>query len=86
MLEESTLRKKIESVIEWHKSEREKQIFYINAYIWNLEKRYRWTYFQGKNRDADIEIGFVNTERNEEGWMNLESRTDIYSTMYKIDS
>ena len=62
MLEESTLRKKVESVIEWHKSEREKKIFYINTYIWNLEKWYRWTYLQGKNRDADIEIGFVNTE------------------------
>ena len=23
---------------EWSKSEREKQILYINAYIWNLEK------------------------------------------------
>ena len=79
MLEETTLRKKVESVIEWHKSETDKQIFYINIYIymWNLEKWYRWTYLQGKNRDADIEIGFVNTEREEEGWMNLESRIDI---------
>ena len=35
------------------KSEREKQILYIKAYMWNLEKRYRWTYLQGRNRDAD---------------------------------
>ena len=26
---------------EWSKSEREKQILYINAYMWNLEKWYR---------------------------------------------
>ena len=41
MLEESALSKKVESIIEWYvKSKREKQIFYINAYIWNLEKWY----------------------------------------------
>lgn len=31
--------------------------------MWNLEKkkkRYRRTYFQGKNREADIENGHVN--------------------------
>ena len=27
----------------WSKSEREKQISYINAYIWNLEGLYGWT-------------------------------------------
>ena len=25
---------------EWNKSEREKQIQYINTYTWNLERRY----------------------------------------------
>ena len=40
---------------EWSKSERERQISYINAYIWNLEKYYWWTDFQGRNEDADIE-------------------------------
>ena len=25
---------------EWSKSKREKQILYINAYIWNLEKQF----------------------------------------------
>ena len=30
----------------WSKSEREKQISYINAYVWNLEWWYWWTYFQ----------------------------------------
>ena len=32
------------------KSEREKQIIYINAYIWNLERWYWWAYLQSSNR------------------------------------
>jgi len=39
----------------------EKQILYINRYMWNLEKWYRWTYFQGRNRDAGIENRYVDT-------------------------
>ena len=39
----------------------EKQISYINIHKWNLEKWYWWTYFQGKNRDADIENRLVGT-------------------------
>ena len=38
---------------EWSKLE--KQISYINAYMWNLEKWYRWTGLQGRNRDTDVE-------------------------------
>ena len=33
-------------------SEREKQMSYINLYMWNLEKWYKWTYFQGRNWDT----------------------------------
>ena len=36
------------------KSEREKQMSYINMYIWNLERRNWWTYLQGSNGDAEI--------------------------------
>ena len=39
---------------EYSKSEREKQTPSIKAYMWNLEKRYRQTYFQGRNRDAAV--------------------------------
>ena len=28
--------------------------------MWTLEKWYRWTYFQGRNRDADLENRYVN--------------------------
>ena len=45
---------------EWSMSERQKQISYMNAYIWNLEKWYWQTCLQGWNRDADVENGLVN--------------------------
>ena len=40
---------------EWSKLEREKQISYPNASMWNPEKWHRWTYLQGRNREAGIE-------------------------------
>ena len=39
---------------DWSKSQWEKKS-YINAYVWNLERQYRWTCFQGKNRDVNVE-------------------------------
>ena len=47
---------------EWSKSEREKQTSYINAYMWNLEKRYRWTSLQGRNWDTDVENKRMDTK------------------------
>ena len=47
---------------EWSKSERGKQISYINAYTWNLEKWYRWTGLQGRNRDTDVEKKHMDTK------------------------
>ena len=52
----------------WSKSEREKQISYSKAYMLNLEKWYRWTYFQGKNTDADVEHGCVDTSWGRGEW------------------
>ena len=52
---------------EWSKSEREKQISYINAYIWNLERWYWWTSLQGSNGDADTENRLVVIGSGEEG-------------------
>ena len=37
---------------EWNKSERQRQILYINTCIWNLERWYWWTYLQGSNDTA----------------------------------
>ena len=35
---------------EWSQSEREKQRWHINTFIWNLGRRYWWTYFAGLQR------------------------------------
>ena len=43
----------LEPIIEWSKSERERQILYINTSMWNLERWYWWTYLQGGLRDRD---------------------------------
>ena len=69
---------------EWSKSEREKQLSYINAYIWNLERWYWWTYLQGSNGDADIENGPMNKSggEEEEGEMNGESSMEAYTLPY----
>ena len=44
------------------KSEREKQISYISTYMWNLEKWYRWTCLQGRNRGTDVENKRMDTK------------------------
>ena len=37
----------------------------------NLGKWYRWTYLQGRNRDADVENGCMDPGREEVGWDEL---------------
>ena len=55
----------LEPVIQSEVSQREKQISYINVYIWNLEKWYWWTSLQGRNRDTEsrqvytAEVGLI---------------------------
>ena len=72
---------------EWSKSEREKQILYINACMWNLEKWYRCYYLQSRNRDTDIE-----NKHGYQGGRGWKEKGDwdwhIYTidTMYKIDN
>ena len=61
---------------EWSKLEREKQISYVNTYIWNLEKWYWWTYLQESNGDTDIEDRLVDTMREEEGGANWERNVE----------
>ena len=70
------------SYTEWSKSEREKQVSYINVYIWTLEKLYWWTYFQESNGDADVENGLVGTGENGESGMNGNSSINIYIHYY----
>ena len=67
---------------EWSKSEREKQILYNIAYMWNLEKWYKWTYLQSRNRDTDIENKHMDTKERKRGGMNWEIGIDIYTLLY----
>ena len=62
----------------------EKQISYINTYVWNLEKWYRWSYLKRRNKDTCREQGYGY-------WVGAEGRNGlgdwdwhIYTTMYKI--
>ena len=64
---------------EQSKSEREKQVLYINAYIWNLESWYWWTCLQGSNADADTEKRLVDTVREGEGGTNWENDTETHT-------
>ena len=51
----------LETVIQSEVSQKEKNK-YINACMWNLEKWYRWTSLQGRNRDTDVENKHMDTE------------------------
>ena len=65
---------------EWSKSEREKQISYINTYLWNLEKWYRWTGLQGRNRDTNTENKLTVTKvgKGRVGWTGRLGLTYIH--------
>ena len=73
---------------EWSKLEREKQILYINAYMWNLEKWYSWTGLQGRNRDTDVEDKRMDTKGGKWGWGDELGDWDwhIYTNMDKMDN
>ena len=72
---------------EWRKSEREKQISFINAYMWNLERWYWWNCFQASNGDADTENTLMGKSRGRgrRGW-DGEKHGHICTTVCKTDS
>ena len=61
---------------------REKKLYIINTYIWNLERLYWWTYFQGSSGDADKENRLVYTVGEGEGGMNGERSVETYILTY----
>ena len=67
---------------EWSKSERERQISYINAYIWDLEGWYWWNYPQGSSGDENTENRLLDTVEEGEGGIIWESSIDIYTFPY----
>jgi len=55
---------------------------YINAYMWNLGKRYRQIYLQSRNRDTDVENKHKDIKRGESvGGVNWEIGTDTYALL-----
>ena len=48
---------------------RKRQIPYINAYIWNLERWYRKSYVQGSKGDTDIKNRNLDSLGEGEGGM-----------------
>ena len=76
---------------EWSKSEREKQISYINACMWNIEKWYRWAGLQGRSWDTDVETNLWTPRGESRGgwgcWFAELGDWDwhVYTDVYKID-
>ena len=71
---------------EWSKSEEEKQISHKITCMWNLEKWYRYTYLQSRNRDTYVENKLRDTKGK--GCCDELGVWDwhIHTTMYKIDN
>ena len=56
--------------------------------MWNLEKWYRLTSWQSRNRVTDVETKIiVPGEKGKKGWDELgDCNQHIYTTMYKTDN
>jgi len=68
-------------ILSERKSEREKQIYI--TYMWNLKKKYKWTYIQNRNRLTDVEKLMV-TRRQEWGEVNCQTGIDIHTLLHII--
>ena len=49
--------------------------------MWNLEKWYRRSYLQSRNRDTDVENKHMNTKGEKGDGMNWEIGIDIYTLL-----
>ena len=68
----------LESIIQSEANQKERNNCNIlNAYIWNLEKQYWWTYVQGRNRRR-----LVDTAGEEDRGTNWGSSTETYTLPY----
>ena len=67
---------------EWSKSDRERQISYINAYIWKLERRYWWSYVQGSEGDTDTKNRLLDTMGEGEGGLIWERSIETFTSPY----
>ena len=74
----------LEPIKQWSKSERENQISYIKAYIWNLEGWYWCISSHSSNGEADIENRLTDKGggQDEQSEMNGESSMDAYAPTF----
>ena len=72
----------LETVIQSEVRERERQISYNIAYMWNLEKWYRCTHLQSRNRVTDVENKLMITKGGKGRGMNWEIGIDIDTLFY----
>ena len=57
----------------WSKLGRERQNLCINTYIWNLEIRYPWFYFQHRKGDTDVKSRLLDSVGEDERGMTWEN-------------
>ena len=67
---------------EWSKSEKEKQVQYINEYIWNLERQFWLSYMQDGKGNTDVKNRLLDSEEEGEGRMIWENSTETYISPY----
>ena len=64
-------------------SQKEKNKYHNNiAYMWNLEKWYRLTQLQSRDRDTDGENKLMDTKAEWGGGMSREIETDVYTLLH----
>ena len=75
----------LESVIQSAVSQKEKsKILYINTHMWNLERWYRWIYFQGRNRDSGVGNGLADTGVGRKGACNINVGNILKKIKYQL--
>ena len=67
---------------EWSKSEKDRQILYINPYIWNLEKWYWRSYMQGSKGNTDVKNRLLDSVEEGEDRMIWENSTEMHVLPY----
>ena len=70
---------------EWRKSERERQILFINAYIWNQERQYQWSYKHSSKGDTDVKKRLLDSVGEGDGGIIWENSIETCITICKID-
>ena len=71
-----------ESHTEWSKPDREWQISYDIAYMWDFIKGHKWTYLRNRNRVTDVGKETYVYQGISWGGINWEIGVDIYTLLY----